>query len=320
MQESLYDVWRGGFLAKIAVAVERALAWRAVNGRPGRATPRLVARGQGWTVEDVVCTCGPHDHPFEEQHSTWSIAVVAAGSFQYKADSRTGSRSELMTPGSLLLGSPGQRFECGHTHGAGDRCISFHYAPEYFARIAADAGARGAASRFQVPRLPALRALSPVIAMSCARLVGSDGLSWEELGVELAAHALQSSGSLVRRAREPSPEAVARVTRIVRAIERRPDAGLTLDGMARSVELSPYHFLRTFERVTGVTPHQYVLRARLREAATRLAAGPSKVVDIALDCGFGDLSNFNRAFRAEFGVVPRAFRAGRGLALDVRGS
>jgi AraC family transcriptional regulator len=70
-----------------------------------------------------------------------------------------------------------------------------------------------------------------------------------------------------------------------------------------------YHFLRTFERLTGVTPHQYLVRARLREAAIRLSAGPDRILDIALDCGFGDVSNFNRAFRAEFGVNPRAYRA-----------
>jgi AraC-like DNA-binding protein len=58
-----------------------------------------------------------------------------------------------------------------------------------------------------------------------------------------------------------------------------------------------------------VTPHQYLQRARLREAATRLRTNSGKVVDIALDCGFGDISNFNRAFRTEFGVSPRAFRS-----------
>ena len=49
-------------------------------------------------------------------------------------------------------------------------------------------------------------------------------------------------------------------------------------------------------------------RARLREAASRLIAETEKVLDVALDCGFGDVSNFNRAFRAEFGESPLAFR------------
>jgi AraC-like DNA-binding protein len=51
---------------------------------------------------------------------------------------------------------------------------------------------------------------------------------------------------------------------------------------------------------------------RLRRAAVRLRNEPAKIVDIALDCGFGDVSNFNRAFRAEFGVSPRAYRNRRG--------
>jgi AraC family transcriptional regulator len=70
--------------------------------------------------------------------------------------------------------------------------------------------------------------------------------------------------------------------------------------------------LRTFEYVVGVTPHQYVLRARLREAAMRLADERGRVLDVAFDCGFGDVSNFNRAFRAEFGANPRAFRQQNG--------
>jgi len=57
-----------------------------------------------------------------------------------------------------------------------------------------------------------------------------------------------------------------------------------------------------------VTPHQYVLRARLRRAATRLATEAGKILDLAFESGFGDLSNFNRAFRAEFGTSPRAYR------------
>jgi AraC family transcriptional regulator len=291
-------------LVKIALGLERALARRAVNGTPGHITARLLAHGDGWTVEDVVCTSGPHDRPFEERHSHVAIAIVAAGSFQYRA---TAGR-ELMTPGSLLLGNPGQYFECEHAHGAGDRCLSFRYAPEYFERLAADAGARGGTPAFRVLRLPPWRALSPLVARACAGLAGSGDVPWEELSVQLAAQTLQLVSGLGSDRGGAPPGAVARVTRAVRTIERHLDAGLALGSLARDAGLSPYHFLRTFERLTGVTPHQYVLRARLREAAMRLAVEPARVLDIALDCGFGDVSNFNRAFRTEFGVSPRVYR------------
>jgi AraC family transcriptional regulator len=79
--------------------------------------------------------------------------------------------------------------------------------------------------------------------------------------------------------------------------------------LAREAGLSPYHFLRVFEHLTTLTPHQFVRRARLRNAAAHLAATPSRVLDIAYDCGFNDVSNFNHAFLAEFGVPPRTFRS-----------
>ena len=119
---------------------------------------------------------------------------------------------------------------------------------------------------------------------------------------------MQIAGGFTSGTGAVSPAATARVTRAVRRIERDPCDGLSLSELAREARLSPYHFLRTFQRLTGVTPHQYVLRTRLREAAVRLAAEPGRVADVAFDSGFGDVSNFNHAFRAEFGVSPRGYR------------
>src|SRR5262249_15078830 len=135
----LYEAGGEHFLGKIAIDLKRALARRAMTGAAGCATPRIIAQGEGWRVADVICTSGPEDRPFEEQHHRFSIAIVAAGSFQYR--SRLGR--ELMTPGSIMLGNAGQCYECGHEHGAGDRCVAFWYAPDYFDRLAADAGMRG---------------------------------------------------------------------------------------------------------------------------------------------------------------------------------
>lgn len=300
-------------LAKIAAALERALTQRTALGTAGRTNRRLLAHGDGWTVEDVICTSGPTDRPFEEQHSEVSIAIVAAGTFQY----RSTAGGALMTPGSLMLGNAGHCFECGHEHGSGDRCISFRFTPEYFERVAIDAGASGAASSFRSPRLPPVRELTPVVADACAGLLGSAKASWEEIALRLAARVTRLMGHTTDTPAEPLPSAAARVTRAVREIERSPFDRLTLSGLAAAAGLSPYHFLRTFERLTGLTPHQYVRRLRLRQAAMRLALEPAKVIDVAFESGFGDVSNFNRAFRAEFGVSPRVYRAA-GAPPDLR--
>jgi AraC-like DNA-binding protein len=267
---------------------------------------RLLAGGEGWTVEDVRCSAGPHDRPFEERHDRASVAIVVAGTFEYRS---TAGRA-LMTPGALLLGEPGQTFVCSHDHAAGDRCLSFHYEPEYFARLAFDAAGRRS---FGVPRLPPLRALSWLVSRACAGLAGPLDPSWEEIGVQLAARAVQLASGVAPNTHN-TPAAAARVTRAVRAIEEGQDASLTLAHLAGKAGLSPYHFLRTFQRVAGLTPHQYVRRLRLREAAARLAAGSTRILDVALDSGFGDVSNFNRAFRVEFGVSPRAYRRHGGVA------
>jgi AraC family transcriptional regulator len=302
-------------LAKIAIALEDALARRARDGSPGSLGTRLIAEGDGWTVEDVLCTSDRRDRRFEEQHTCYRVVIVLAGTFQY----RCAVGNALMTPGALLLGNSGDCFECGHDHAAGDRCLAFGFTPELFERLSADVNVspRGSATPgFNRANVPPLRALTGIVASATHALIDNDndGVAplWEELALKLAARAVEltheDSCRPRARGREATPSAEARVTRVARLIDSDCSADLTLAVLAREARLSPYHFLRTFERLTGLTPHQYVRRARLREAALRLAAEPTKIVDVALESGFGDVSTFNRAFRAEFRTNPHAYR------------
>jgi AraC family transcriptional regulator len=279
----------------LAVALSRKAA---TNGR-GATTSTIVAAGEGWRVVDIVCTFGPPDRPFEERQSSTSISLVLSGTFVYRSD----RGPSLLSPGALLLGNAGDVFECSHRHGEGDRCLSFQYDPALFERVAHAAGA--SRPTFEDDRLPPLRALAPLSARARTAIDDSDAM--EEVALELAGAAIEVAGDS-RRGGTAAGD-VARVARVLRRVEAQVGNRHTLSELAETAGLSRFHFLRTFKRVTGVTPHQWLLRARLREAARRLVATCEPVTALALDVGFDDLSNFIRSFRAEFGVSPSRYRA-----------
>jgi AraC-like DNA-binding protein len=277
----------------------RALAWKAARDEGGTTESTTVAAGGGWRVVDVVCTTGPRDPRFEERQAFTSISLVRAGTFVYR--SRRGP--SLMSPGALLLGNAGDVFECSHEHGEGDRCLSFQLDAELFARVAHDAGAVRPA--FEHDRLPPLRALAPVTARAATAVPGGD--AFEEIVLALAGAAVGAASALRRTGAARAVDAT-RIARVLRRLEGRSAEPASLGELADQAGLSRYHFLRTFAAVTGVTPHQWLLRARLRDAAARLVGTRQPVTEIALDVGFADLSNFIRTFRAEFGVSPTRYR------------
>jgi AraC-like DNA-binding protein len=269
---------------------------------------KLLASGTGWCVSDVLCTSGPGDPSYVEQHSAYSIALVTDGNFQY----RTAQGSALMTPGSLLLGNEGACFECGHPHSRGDRCLAFHFSPEVFESVAsAVPGAKRLA--LEAARLPLVPSVLPVLAEAQA-LRDESGAPEEfrELLLRVAGAvcaALNEDSAVSRRA--PTPRDERRVAAALRRIEAQHGARLSVDELAAGSAVSPFHFLRIFEQVVGITPGQYMLRMRLQRAAVRLRRSNDAIATVALDCGFDDLSTFNRQFRRATGLTPGAYRAQR---------
>jgi AraC family transcriptional regulator len=84
---------------------------------------------------------------------------------------------------------------------------------------------------------------------------------------------------------------------------------ITLDNLAGSVSLSPYHFARSFRATTGMTPHAFVTEHRLMVARDRLLRGDASVTGIALSVGFSNISHFRRLFRRRYGLAPAGLRA-----------
>lgn len=263
----------------------------------------LLASGPGWRVSDIVCAAGPQDRPFEEQHGAVCIAAVTQGTFQY----RSSRGAAVLGPGAVLLGNEGECFECGHEHGIGDRCLSFHFSPDHLAMIvAAVPGARRA--DFAVPHLPPAPKLVPLLAAAEIARDDGDGAALAEIALLLAGAVVTALAGTGRTVPQPSRRDARRVTEALRRIEARAHEPITLAELAREAASSPYHFLRIFRNLVGMTPHQYVLRTRLHRAAVRLRRSDESITDIAFGVGFNDLSTFNRHFQRVMGASPSAFR------------
>jgi AraC-like DNA-binding protein len=256
------------------------------------------------TVYDYRCTAGPDSKPFVEQHTSHSIAYVRKGSF---GCTKRGQSFELVA-GSLMVGHPGDEYVCSHDHHVcGDECLSFFLSPELVDEIGgnSDVWRTGCA-----PPLPELMVLGE---LAQATISGRSDVGLDEVGHAMASRFVE----VVSGRTQKPPQATARDRR--RAVETalwidaHSHRAIELEDAAQQAGLSPFHFLRLFSSVLGVTPHQYLVRSRLRHAARLLADDDRPITDVAFDAGFGDLSNFVRTFHRAAGLSPLRFRqASRG--------
>jgi AraC-like DNA-binding protein len=91
-------------------------------------------------------------------------------------------------------------------------------------------------------------------------------------------------------------------------VHRHHTGDISAAEAARLVAMTPNAFSRFFRRSTGRTFGEYVNDVRLARARQGLIEGDAPISQIATDSGFGNLSNFNRRFRAKTGMNPREFR------------
>jgi AraC-like DNA-binding protein len=137
---------------------------------------------------------------------------------------------------------------------------------------------------------------------------GNSDLGLDEVGQILAGRFVDMVSGKPRKQATPTTRDRRRAVEAALWIDDNSHTEIDLEQAARQAGLSSFHFLRLFSNVLGVTPHQYLVRSRLRHAARLLADDDIAVTDIAYDVGFGDLSNFVRTFHRAAGVSPTKFR------------
>lgn len=264
--------------------------------RPVRATP-------GLRVAHCRCRAGRHERAIDEEHGAFSVSLVEQGQFTY----RTRAGAALLREGWLMLGNPGDGYACSHedSDGTGDDCVALSWSAERLDDALSALGHAGAPARFTRAALPPLPRVAALLQL--LRDEGREGFALEETSLAVLAtvrHALHDAEPV---AAAPAGEAARAAAH---CIETRSHEALSLDEVARAAGQSSFHLLRSFRRAMGVTPHQYLMRVRLMRAAALLRDTARPVIDVAYEAGWADLSNFNRAFRREFGCSPRELRHG----------
>jgi AraC family transcriptional regulator len=258
----------------------------------------ILYSGESLVVADYRCTAKCGERPFIECHRDYSVSYVRKGAFAYHTRGRTFD----LVAGSVLLGHAGDEYMCSHEHVDGDECLSITIDPGFAETLTRTT------STWRKAALPPLAELVVLGQLAEASASGVSDLGVDEAATYLIGRALALSSD---RPNDPPRVRAADRRRVIAAalwIDSRFREGINLEMAAREAELSPYHFLRLFGAVLGVTPHQYLVRCRLRRAARLLAEGDLPITDVALEVGFRDLSNFIRTFRRAAGVPPREFR------------
>jgi len=261
------------------------------------ATSTTLCRGS-ISAFDYRCTSGPDDRPFVERHGGFHIAYVQSGSFGY---SSRGESMELVA-GSLLVGHPGDEYVCTHDHTVGDECLYFQLDDEVVDELG------GGRDVWRTGGVPPLSETMVLGELARAAADGASDVGLDEVGLSLAARFVEVCCGRLRERRTVSPRDRRRAVEAALWIDENCHERIDLAATAKLVGLSAFHFLRIFGDAIGVTPHQYLVRCRLRHAAAMLADGADSVTDVAYDVGFADLSNFVRTFRRAAGVSPTTFR------------
>lgn len=104
-------------------------------------------------------------------------------------------------------------------------------------------------------------------------------------------------------------EEEARIRPVYAYIDQHYAEEISVEILAQLIPLSKSYFMSCFKRITGTSIVTYITQIRIRNACEMLLNSNKQVVQIALECGFNNLSNFNRQFKKHAGCSPSKYRS-----------
>ncbi len=121
-------------------------------------------------------------------------------------------------------------------------------------------------------------------------------------------HALVKCDCIKENENRYSPSRLEPLSMAITYIEQNFNSRITLDELASHCGISPTYFSEYFKKTTGMAPFDYINGYRVECASEMLIYTKKPITEIAISCGFNDLSYFSKTFRAYKGKTPRQYR------------
>jgi AraC-like DNA-binding protein len=261
-----------------------------------------------------VWRCEAHP-PDEGEQATIALEIALPQSGLFVVDWGRGEAESLGTSSQILLFNPDEGFRVDHPSGGGDETIVLQVPTDVFRSAAENyGGCAGATPRFELcslPRSPDVRLLQARLWRCLVSGRAESTLERESLTIAIADSIFrtlwdQPTGRMTPR--PPTARAKAAVLDAVFVLHQNFRQRPTLERLASEVEMSPYHFWRSFRAVTGVSPHAYSLQVRLDQALDRVLEGKLDLSRIAYEHGFSSHAHFTDVFHRVYGRPPSGFR------------
>ena len=238
-----------------------------------------------------------------------------AGPVLVEEDHGAGDRERRWTgPGQVTLtpaGQPVRRVLKGRPD-----VVLLHLAPELLQAVAQEMYGEACGSVTLLHRFatsdPKADQLVRLLLAEAETPGPSSSLMTGSLGQALVIHLLRRHSNLAEApSRQTAPEPAPRIGRIIDQMRGCLDQELPLSRLAEMMGLSRSQFVRAFRQATGVPPHQFLRGLRIEKAQELLEQTDLPVIEVALDCGFGQPGHFATVFRGATGMSPRTWRQAR---------
>lgn len=267
-------------------------------------------------------TCGQHDVVFEHRrhdasalayapfdHHLISIHTGDPITLEHTVDGR--SQSARMRPGSVVL-IPAGRATSWRSNDTAE-FLNLQISPAFFERIAAQAGGLASDQCELADTVAALDSrlnfLGQLLATESHARTPNGSLYADSLATAVAVHLLRNyTHTTPTQTTTAGKQCTTQLRRVVAYIHDHSMHDIRLAELAELAGLSPNYLVTQFHQLTGLPPHQYLLKVRVARAQQLLARGNRSISEVATAVGFLDQSHLTRHMRRLSGITPAAFR------------